>query len=365
MGSGFRATCLTLRNCNLKDLPALEPCKHPCQCRFFNCHNGTDASRSDNTEHARGPTGNALQNLVTKDRKPVLVVGSGILRQCNFGPFADWTTLLHEVAHRLRVPFNALLAREHPTLYWESMLVAVAARVNQAPHKQEPRCLEAVREVVKSASERTSCGRLGSLLRSENLKSIVSLNFTACPLSACTPKEAKGEKILSVDADGKTIWLPHGHYSHPSSIRMGARHYAKLAASLENSRREYQKRRRLNERCSEMDQFICHILESPLIFAGCGLRHPEWTLWWLLATKARNEARHETCKSLYLTADDVPAEQRAALEGLNCSVVSFPSYDALWVTLIEFGGKQGQVPFDCDAVHGRCRAVPGTQRHVP
>jgi hypothetical protein len=313
-----------------------------CRCKFVHHKPTPDFAERYDKMAIVSPQLTELAKLLDPERKPVLVVGSGLLRQCNFGPFADWTTLLHEVAHRLRVPFNETLAREHPTLYWESMLVEVAARTKRAPSKHEPRGLRFVRDAIKSAAQGVSCAKMQSLTNSDNLQSIVSLNFTACPFAESEQGTVRDDGLVSLDSSGRVIWFPHGHWKHSRSLRMSARSYARFAQQLETWRCRYHKQRG-GESClrrlpatSRSVHFMADLLESPLIFAGCGIRHSEWTIWWLLATKARNEARHATARSLFLTADCMPAEKAAALEGLNCSIARFPSYNDLWNSLLAY-----------------------------
>lgn len=283
--------------------------------------------------------------IESDQRRPVLIVGSGLLRQCNFGPFADWTNLLHEVAHRLRVPFDELHARTYPTLFWESMLVDAASATGIAAHKHEPQCLSTVCEVIRRASQRTACKRFRELAESRRIHAIINLNFTAVPLAEFSrdPAILPESEIVHFQSDFCTIWCPHGHYSRRRSICISARKYAALLGKLEHFRREYHKHRKqdadktITSSCPAGVRLMRAVFEHPLVFAGCGLSHSEWTVWWLLATKARNQARHSTVPSIFVTATDVPPDQARALERLHCQVKRVETHSAVWDTVEALG----------------------------
>ena len=319
-------------------------CKGACGA---SCQKSQRTGQAPPSETAAGPSDalNSSMAIEAERRRPVLIAGSGLLHQCNFGPFADWTNLLHEVAHRLRVPFDELHARAYPTLFWESMLVDAASATGIASHKHEPQCLSTVCEVIRRASQRTVCKRFRELAESRRLHAIINLNFTAVPLTEFSigPSQLAEGEIVHFQSDVCTIWCPHGHYSRKRSICISVRKYAALLGKLENLRREYHKHRKQHpdktntSACPAGVGLMRAVFEHPLVFAGCGLSHSEWTVWWLLATKARNQARHSTVPSIFVTATDIPPDQDRALERLHCQVKRVETHSAVWDTAEALG----------------------------
>ena len=280
-----------------------------------------------------------LSQSIETGRKPVLVVGSGILREIGFGPFSDWSILLHEVASCLRVPFNADLAKQSPTLLWEAMLAAVARRDQQAAYRGEAPALAVVAELIQRASSRIDPSCFHFPHSSATLQSIVSLNFTAVPFLSPSHEPLEAAPFPNFDTGDLRVWCPHGHHAAEGSILLSLRKYAQFNGKLESWREEYHALRggapRMPRSAKTLPQhhFIADVLESPLIFAGCGLKSAEWTLWWLLATKARNEAKHSTCPSIFITADEVDAVRSAALTALNCVILQVEHHTEVWARL--------------------------------
>jgi hypothetical protein len=280
----------------------------------------------------------ALRESMSRRRKPVLVLGSGVLDECGYGRFADWTRLLEEVANRSNLSFDEAFAREHPTLFWESMLVQAAKRDGLQANQTEARLLRFVRELLEGRDAKCDATSFVTLQASESFRSIVALNFTTAPILNTRALSAP-EALTPFPSFAGTkcrVWCPHGNHRIPASMRLGARKYSRLTADLEQWRAEYHQARSGGSAMIESEdlgmgvRFIADVLESPLVFAGCGLRHAEWTIWWLLATKARNEARFQTCPSVFVTADPLPSAQRAALESLNCRVLKTSSHSEVW-----------------------------------
>jgi hypothetical protein len=277
-----------------------------------------------------------MRESIHDGRRPVLVVGSGLLRQVNFGPFADWSVLLHEVAHWGRVPLDAAFARDFPTLCWEAMLVALARRNRATPQSEELKCLPIISDVVDRASSRIETSRFSAWQTEGLLQSIISLNFTSVPFMSHTAKPTGTSPFPFFGSANARVWCPHGHFGTPRSIRLSSRKYTHLCSELEEWRGRYKKecagkRMMPRKRGTHAElHFIADVLESPLIFAGCGLHSAEWTLWWLLATKARNEARQPACPSVYVTANELDTSHHAALRGLNCCVLKVSEHSEVW-----------------------------------
>jgi len=216
------------------------------------------------------------------------------------------------------------------------MLVALARRNRTIAHDEEHKSLAVIAEVVKHASSRIEESRFNSWHSEGLLQSIISLNFTAVPIVAHAVKPSGSSPFPFFGSDESRIWCPHGHYHVPQTIRLSSRTYTDLCSEFEEWRGRYKEACAGKVRMSRAESmpaelnFIADVLESPLIFAGCGLHSAEWTLWWLLATKARNEARQLACPSIYVTADEISASRHAALRGLNCSVLKVAQHSEVW-----------------------------------
>lgn len=280
-----------------------------------------------------------LRESVSAGRKPVLIVGSGLLHQFNFGPFADWSILLHDIAAHLQLPFQRAFAQDYPTHYLESLLVRAAAARNRLPSRVEADIRRRVATTVRGASTqvRTECMEL--VRGDDSVQSIVSLNFTGFPFLDDSTRVSCGGRIPNGNFQNRTIWFPHGHYDHPKTIQLGIRGYVKMATWMNGWWGEYHQGKgaaAMIERSPTMPsdlQFFADILECPLVFVGCGLRDPEWSLWWLLSTKARNQARHNACPNILVTADDLRTSHIAALEAMGCVVVRVQNYPLVWETV--------------------------------
>jgi hypothetical protein len=134
----------------------------------------------------------------------------------------------------------------------------------------------------------------------------------------------------------------HGSRAKSDGLRLGVVRYSALIRDFTDWRDQYSALRAgslfldpSRKDVKPRHRFVADVMESPLLIAGCGLRHAEWTLWWLLASKARNEARHESCPSAYITADAIDDAHRLALEGLHCKVIQVSCHADVW-SMLEF-----------------------------
>ncbi|MEY3143080.1 MAG: hypothetical protein RLY21_1573 [Planctomycetota bacterium] len=280
----------------------------------------------------------SLQRSHEQGRTAVFVFGSGLLKHCRFGPFADWATLMHEIASHLRVDFDSELAACHPTLLFESLLVRAVQRNGDAAHKREEAARQHTAEVVRAAASRIECPALRNLVDSIRCRSIVTLNYTAAPFVRDGEGTLFGEEVPCIETpSGKRVWCPHGNERSPTTIRLGVRGYSRTISQLECLRENYQKARR--ERTAGDRSFMHDVLESPLVFAGCGLHEAEWTLWWLLASKARNSAKHDAARNIYITARDLNATKSRLLEAMGCDVLRVESHARVWETVAMFSEK--------------------------
>jgi hypothetical protein len=280
-----------------------------------------------------------IQRSARAGMKPVLVFGSGLLRHLNFGPLADWTCLLHEVASQLRIPHDERMAKSFPTLYWERILVEAASRSRTQASECESRARRHICEIIGRATDRLEVDDLGALALHPHIRSIITLNFTPVPFAPAQGWKLRRGPIPSLTNGDHTIWCPHGHYDEPKSIRLGARQYGLLIGDLERRRKAYRQtvrihssRRSANNALPERD-FVTDVLTCPLIFAGCGLQAAEWTLWWLLATKSRDSARQARCDSVYVTADEVDPSLVRMLTSMRCRILRTSSREEVWSTV--------------------------------
>jgi hypothetical protein len=102
---------------------------------------------------------------------------------------------------------------------------------------------------------------------------------------ASLPGVAK-QASWSAPRGAATVWFPHGHESKPESIVLGAHAYG---ARLESMREAFRLHaaRQSRRKGPALDSFVGVALERPLLFLGLSLSREEWTLWWLLAQRAR------------------------------------------------------------------------------
>jgi hypothetical protein len=173
-----------------------------------------------------------------------------------------------------------------------------------------------------------------------NLKAVVNLNFTPLPLCA-DDTSPKIEEHVHRYMNGTTpVWCMHGSAADADHLRLGVIRYASLMRDFEKWRGEYREvlgdaamLDRQRPRATPGVHFVADFFESPIVIAGCGLRHAEWTLWWLLASKARNEAQHKTCASRFVTADKLDPSLRAMLSSVHCETVQVATHADVWMAV--------------------------------
>lgn len=289
----------------------------------------------------------SLRASCRNHRCPTVLIGSGALRASGIGPCADWGMMLAEVARQLHVTVDRELLLAQPTVAWEVMIRAAASATGERAWELESAARRIVADLVKeSEREFAGCPRTGgitplsTLVQYKSLRSIVTLNFTPLPFSSSGDVVSAGASVPEYRAAGRSIWCIHGSAADPSKMRLGVVRYAALVSDFIRWRDEY--RGLLGDGLvlagdaagvEPQHRFLADILESPLLIVGCGLRHAEWTLWWMLATKARNEAGHPSCPSAMITADAVSPAQEAALQGLHCRTMRVRHHSDAWSTL--------------------------------
>lgn len=288
-----------------------------------------------------------LRQSSQKQREASVLVGSGALRECGGGTFADWESILHFTADYLGVKHEPQLASSQPTIAWETLLRQAARVRDQQASACEADARRFVSGLIKEGDRqidsRLSGGEgtaLRSLIDRRNPRSVITLNFTPMPFCPLDCKPASTGDIVEYRSKDRSVWCLHGSHADPDQLRLGIVRYAALVAKFADWRNEY--RMHLGDQLTldvrdpqlcPQHRFVADVLESPLLIAGCGLRSAEWTLWWLLASKARNEARRDSCPSAFITADKVDDSQRLALEGLHCKTITVPHHSDVWSTL--------------------------------
>ncbi len=288
-----------------------------------------------------------LRKSASDDREASLLVGSGVLHQCRAGIYANWEAILRCTAEHLEVMCEPEVAASHPTVAWETLM----RRAAKARNLQANQCEDIARKFVaglvaecESQISRTigcsNAADIATFVARRRPRSIVTLNFTPVPF--CTAKSTPVSKgaVIEYQADGRSVWCLHGSHADPDRLRLGVVRYSALIGEFAEWRNQYHSLRKkelkldvMREGVEPRHRFVADILESPLLVVGCGLRSAEWTLWWLLASKARNEALHNSCPSAFITADAIDEGQRLALEGLHCKVIRVPSHGDAWSAL--------------------------------
>lgn len=275
-----------------------------------------------------------LSKLREQQVRPVLVLGSGLLHQTGFGRAADWTALLKHTARSLKVRFNLKAAQEFPTLYWDALVREardLSPRKFQSNREAEDAAQRAVKEFVeRSLPDSSRRSDLGARLLKSEVFSIVSLNFTLGPfMPQRCHRIRSSNQLLGVDVGRKRVWLPHGWCASSQSLRLGVRAYRLVLQSMEEERRfaKASEAGRGAKHCSMLKD----CLKAPIVFAGCGLRDVEWTMYWLLATKARAAtSASPSHKSWFLTDKKLPTARIALLKALDCHVIREPCHTEYW-----------------------------------
>jgi hypothetical protein len=243
------------------------------------------------------------------------------------------------------VPFDKHAAAEFPTLYWDTLIHAARAahptqlRSNRAV---ESAAREAVKAFVGRAPQRPTRPGLGTDLLKADVFALISLNFTLAPFGEvkATPIRSGNEVVgLNLYPTGsksreRRVWFPHGHVSCLDSLTLGTRAYSNLLKHLEVERGSAHASFKPNGPKSVSMLKDC--LQAPLIFAGCGLRHTEWTMYWLLATRLRASRVHAQARESWFITDRAPCTSRvASLKAVGCRVLYEPCRDRYWEQLLK------------------------------
>jgi hypothetical protein len=290
-----------------------------------------------------------LQKSAFNGRTASVLVGSGALRQCGAGIYADWTTILTCAADHLGVECDPTLMASHPTIAWEVLMRKAAKARGLQANECEREARSFVGSLVSECEQQLEHNKnlsaaepLFTFIERRKPRSVMTLNFTPAPFcpTAVTPVSMDG--VVEYTSHDRPIWCVHGSRMDPDGLRLGVVRYSALIREFTDWRDQYSALRAgsrsldpSRKGVESRHRFVADVMESPLLIAGCGLRHAEWTLWWLLASKARNEARHASCSSAYITADALDDAHRLALEGLHCRVIQVSCHADVW-SMLEF-----------------------------
>jgi hypothetical protein len=290
-------------------------------------------------------------------RPPLLVLGSGLLAQTGYHSVSSWTGLLERLLETVapnEAPIPRHLIGLSPTTTWELIVqrFARASKVRAAASgKPELAAQRALAALVRSGLQRDRSTTRDEIapgipvtsLLSSRLAGVVSLNFTPEPFATALqsarlgPKKERSRKVRG--CEGLEVFFPHGDIESPASLALGLRKYAERVERWEDLRQlACEAERKASGRRSplairERTTFIHHALASPIIFAGCGLREVESTLWWLLATRARNCAQSVPLTqplAYYLTAEPLSLTVEIQLEFTRCKPLHFREHTDVW-----------------------------------
>lgn len=269
--------------------------------------------------------------------RPVLVLGSGFLRQVGFRREAEWTHLLRIASKALGVSFNAHAASEVPTLYWDSLISQARLTPrwrNASNHQAERAALAAVRDILKRPIPHGPNRDLGQEILNSDVQAIASLNFVLTPFVHGVPRPIKSKNsVIGVNVNKKRIWLPHGHVGNLASMRLGATSYRRVLECMESER--VLTAAHAHDRGPKHVSMLKDCLNAPLVFAGCGLQHAEWTMHWLLATKSRANHRSTAIAKCWVISDEVVSTgRRELLRHLGCEVIVERCHRDYWKNLL-------------------------------
>lgn len=268
----------------------------------------------------------------------------------------DWLELLRGVAADFGLSRAATLIEAdvpgQTTLLWDSMLTELAAErrdpTSRAAHKWEDELRRAVAERLADdrATDRAAKPFVRSFLKL-GWDDVVTFNFDSVLLGERTRPEARAtgpaaRASIAAAASGGTIWFPHGHMTDPRSIVLGARAYGARVSAMGAAFDEHA-RVTPPRPSTRLPTWVATVLERPLLFCGLSLTREEWTIWWLLAQRARYLARRPSAERppvFVFVRRPAPAERlemhgafatlSRACELLGIDLLSFGDYGVGW-----------------------------------
>ena len=277
-------------------------------------------------------------------RRIVPIIGSGLHRHlgahgvpefdlCGSNGLANWADLLVSASLDKKGRPEFLVPRlewdDDPTAVWESMLVARAGGLKTGPtHRQERQLRARVARLVRGATPNPlELEAFGGVLARRGFRDIVSLNFDrsldrALVGAGVKPKVYGRKPAQAVEATNNRtsglprLWHPHGAVAEPheesasgkpefttDEIQLGLRHYAISTSNVLKDVRAFRQRKgswkkqgqvtqRFHEHVREQpESWVDVLLNSDIVFIGCGLSRVELDLWLLLHERQRELAR--------------------------------------------------------------------------
>jgi hypothetical protein len=300
----------------------------------------------------------------------VPVLGTGFNAQA--GAKKDWGDLLRDVQRAVKVhvdlPEGAGLVG-NTTLAWEAMVLALSHARNRKPSEVEDELLEVAADLLdKSYPPEGPTAAFAEAFLSHRFRDVMSFNFDrVLHVEGARWRHAartfsKTRSHLARE-DGTRLWHPHGATKWPRSLRLGMRNYGTYLKELEDARSAYKdeeeglKRRLLPElfvggrqrRASTAPQrdrlwaahrevassWLTVAMNAPLVMIGLGMGREEWPLWWFLNQRARNHARRDIERPVFVFMRRPEAESfRVACELANVQLLTFETFPAGWDRLL-------------------------------
>jgi hypothetical protein len=289
----------------------------------------------------------ARQRLKSGQRRVIPVVGSGFNLQAS-RKSSDWVALLIEIGRTLGLSESDMevtqLKRVSTTAVWEDFISKVATRKNQAASAVESALKRVVQTSLTTFEAQHKTLPFYKAFLDLGFRDIVSLNF-----DRTLSLQEKGKVVSSslkrddprlsqfanyaryvvtlfrrtelANVHKTRVWYPHGDTKNRDTIKLGIREYGIYIKSLEQAANlcleeeisflishqynyyydpsifnmhDYQYYRGLwseEIRSHPELNWVWLLLNTPVVFLGCGLSWDEWPLWWLLHQRARNIAR--------------------------------------------------------------------------
>ena len=276
-------------------------------------------------------------------RRIVPIIGSGLHRHlgahgvpeldlCGANGLANWADLLMSASLDKKGRPEFLVPRlecdDDPTAVWESMLAERAKVVDQpASHHEQvlrTRVAALVREATPSSQVLVA---FGQALASRGFRDIVSLNFDRtldrAMRGASVDSMVYGRKPAEQTGNAgdaasmrPRLWHPHGMVAEPDEestsgepeftareLQLGLRNYSTSSSDLlvdvhafRVRKRNWKERQRNTKRFHEHvreqpESWVDVLLNSDIVFIGCGLSRVELDLWLLLHERQRELVR--------------------------------------------------------------------------
>ncbi len=272
----------------------------------------------------------------------------------------DWLRLLREVAERYELGRASrsieLDVPGQTTLLWDAMLSELTEREanggrSRAAHRWDDELRGAVAERLLDdrRTERLARPFVRSFLRL-GFEDVLSFNFDEVltgpgVVPRARARGASARASLAASVGQTTVWFPHGHCSDPRSIVLGARAYGARLSAVQaafDAHAKLASPRPTRRRSS----WVATALERPLLFVGLSLTREEWTIWWLLAQRARFLARRPLTErppafvfarrpspTDSLEAHGAYATLSRAAELLGLQICAFDAFDDGWARL--------------------------------